>query len=185
MQDLKKKLFELQKDMKLSFDRVVPVTELVVNRWEKAKFCGFGRNVSIYDNAYVYGNVEVGEDTWIGPFTILDGSGGRLKIGKGCDVSAGVQIYTHDTVKKCVSNQSARAEYGNVEIEDYCYIGPMSVISRGVKIGAHSIICTHSFVNKSFPEYSIIGGIPAIKIGEVIISNNGKVQLRYYSKIEK
>ena len=38
--------------------------------------------------AWVVGEPEVGEGTWIGPFCLLDGSGGLI-IGRGCDLAAG------------------------------------------------------------------------------------------------
>ena len=53
-------------------------------------------------HAWIIGQPEIGEGTWIGAFTVIDGSGG-LRIGRGCDVSCGVHIYTHSTVRRCVS----------------------------------------------------------------------------------
>jgi UDP-3-O-[3-hydroxymyristoyl] glucosamine N-acyltransferase len=55
-------------------------------------------------HAWVIGAPEIGESTWIGAFTVIDGSGG-LQIGRGCDVSAGAQIYTHSTVARAVSTR--------------------------------------------------------------------------------
>lgn len=74
------------------FHRTLPLGDYVVDRWEKARSLGFGEGTSIYDSSLVLGDVRVGARTWIGPFTVLDGSGG-LEIGDTCSVSAGVQIY--------------------------------------------------------------------------------------------
>ena len=57
----------------------------------------------MYDNVLVLGDVIVGRNTWIGPGCILDGSGGGLEIGDWCSISAGVQIYTHNTVNRSIS----------------------------------------------------------------------------------
>ncbi len=57
----------------------------------------------MYDNVLVLGDVRVGRNTWIGPGCILDGSGGGLRIGDWCSISAGVQIYTHNTVNRSIS----------------------------------------------------------------------------------
>ena len=65
--------------LRQSYKRVLSVNELFSDRWEKARYLGFGEKSSIYDSALVYGDVTVGKNTWIGPFVILDGSGG-LKI---------------------------------------------------------------------------------------------------------
>ncbi|MHA4875698.1 hypothetical protein, partial [Enterococcus faecium] len=53
-------------------------------------------------HAWIIGDPEIGEGTWIGAFTVIDGSGG-LHIGAGCDISSGVQIYTHSSMRRCVS----------------------------------------------------------------------------------
>ena len=145
---------------KKEFNRILPVNELLQDRWEKAKFAGLGKGTSIYDSCHIYGDVIVGNNTWIGPFTILDGTGG-LVIGSNCSISSGVQIYTHDTVQWAISGGKEPYEYNNVIIEDNCYIGPNSIISKGVHVKKGTIIGANSFVNKSFNEGARIAGNPA------------------------
>ena len=150
---------------KKKFNRVLPFAEYFVDRWEKAKALGFGEGSSIYDSAIVIGDVKVGKNVWIGPYVILDGSGG-LKIGSNCSISAGVQIYTHDTVKWAISEGKAPYEYAKTVIEDNCYIGPYTVIQKGVRIGKGSIIGAFSLVNKDIPPGSKAYGIPAKVVGK-------------------
>jgi acetyltransferase-like isoleucine patch superfamily enzyme len=119
---------ELDLIFKSDFNRSLPLNELLFDRWERAKKLGFGEGASIYDSAYVFGDVQVGERTWIGPFTIIDGSGG-LVIGSNCSISAGVQIYSHDTVRWAVSGGVEPYEYAPVSIGDNCYLGPNVVVS--------------------------------------------------------
>lgn len=149
--------------IKSKFNRVLPVNEMFTDRWEKAEFLKFGKKTSIYDSSVVIGNVMVGENTWIGPFTILDGSG-DLSIGSNCSISAGVQIYTHDSVKWAISGGKSRYEYSKTTIGDNCYIGPNTIISKGVDIGSGTVIGANSYVNKSFPIGSKIAGNPAKEI---------------------
>ncbi len=149
-----------RKEMKSKYNRTLPIGELFNDRWEKAQFLGYGKGTSVYDSCVTLGDVEIGENTWIGPFTVLDGSG-KLKIGNNCSISAGVQIYTHDSVQWAVSGGIKGYEYSSTIIGDNCYIGPNTIISKGVIIGKGSIIGANSFVNKSFPEGSKIGGSPA------------------------
>jgi acetyltransferase-like isoleucine patch superfamily enzyme len=156
-----KKLYQvLRADIQEKFHRDLPLDELLFDRWERAKTLGFGKGTSIYHNSYVYGDVSVGENTWIGPFTILDGTGG-LKIGSYCSISTGVQIYTHDSVKWATTGGKASYERAAVKIGDRCYIGPNSVISKGINIGDESIIGAGSLVLSDIPPKSKAWGCPA------------------------
>ena len=111
-----------------NFQRFLPFGDYVVDRWEKARELGFGEGSSVYDSVLVLGSVEVGRNTWIGPFVVLDGSGG-LRIGSHCSISAGVQIYTHDTVRWAVTGGKAAAERASTSIGDNCYLGPNVVVT--------------------------------------------------------
>jgi acetyltransferase-like isoleucine patch superfamily enzyme len=140
--------------------RSLPSMDLFFDRWERAKALGYGEGTSIYDSCCIFGNVKVGKNTWIGPFTVLDGSGG-LTIGDNCSISAGVQIYSHDSVQWALSGGVKKYEYAPTTIGSNCYVGPHVVVAKGVQIGDGCIIGANSFVNKSFLAGSKIGGSPA------------------------
>lgn len=140
--------------------RSLPFNELLFDRWEKAKILGFGEGTSVYDSAHIFGNVQVGKHTWIGPMTIIDGSG-DLTIGDYCSISAAVHIYTHDTVQWALSGGLAPYEYAPTNIGNNCYIGPQTIITKGVNLGEGCIVGANSFVNQSFPNGSKIAGNPA------------------------
>lgn len=142
------------------WERTLPLADYVVDRWQKAKALGFGEGASIYDSSLVLGSVKVGRNVWIGPFTVLDGSGG-LVIGDNCSISAGVQIYTHDTVKWATSGGSAPVERAPVTIGSRCYIGPNTIISKGVTIGDGCVIGANSLVNANVPAGMKAWGTPA------------------------
>ena len=150
--------------IKRDFNRVLPVGELVSDRWEKARFLGFGAGSSVYDSSVILGDVVVGLNTWVGPNTILDGSG-KLIIGDNCSVSAGVQIYSHDSVQWAVSGGEMPYEYDKTEIGSNCYLGPNTIIAKGVILGSETIVGANSFVKESFPKGSKIAGNPAKLIG--------------------
>jgi acetyltransferase-like isoleucine patch superfamily enzyme len=152
--------FSLRKEKQEEFERVLSFGDYFSDRWEKAKYLGFGENTSIYDSSIVIGDVKVGANTWIGPFTILDGSG-KLRIGDNCSISAGVQIYSHDSVEWAISGGKAGYDYAETSIGNNCYIGPNTVIVKGVTIGNGCIIGANSFVNRSFSDNSKIAGNPA------------------------
>ena len=154
-------------ELRATFDRSLPFADAQFDRWERAKALGFGEKTSIYDSSAVFGTVHVGTNTWIGPFTILDGSGGGLTLGDYCSISAGVHIYTHDTVLWAVSGGVQDARKGAVVIGSNTYIGAQSVIVAGVAIGSRCVIAANSLVNRDVPDGTIVGGTPARVLGHV------------------
>lgn len=153
------------------FNRVLPFGDYISDRWEKAQALGFGEGTSIYDSAIVLGDVTVGANTWIGPSVLLDGSGG-LSIGSYCSISAGVQIYTHDSVDWATSGGQAPYVHAPTAVGNNCYIGPGSVIAKGVNLGDGCVVGALSFVNKSFPAGSRIAGCPARVLANNISSDS-------------
>ncbi len=169
----------LRGDMKKKWKRVLPNNELLSNRWEKAEFIKAKKGASIYDNSYIFGNVKIGRNTWVGPFTILDGSGGGILVGDNCSISSGVHIYTHNTVKWALTGGKAEYEKKSVKIGNYCYIGPYSIITMGSSIGKCCVIGAHSLVNSKIPPYSIVMGIPGKVVGNIKIHGK-KVTFNYF-----
>ena len=161
LEEIKKLYFELRLKKKKKFNRSVSFGDLFTEREERAKFENFGKGTTVYDNVLVLGDVSVGKNTWIGPNVILDGRG-KLEIGDHCTICAGVQIYTHDSVDWATKNYKTRKyKTASVKIGNNVYVGPNSVISKGIEIGNKSVIGALSYVNKSFISKSTIYGIPA------------------------
>ena len=174
IQQLRKKL---SADLMNTYNRDLPLNELLSDRWKRARNLGFGEKTSIYDSSLVFAPIEVGTNCWIGPFTILDGSG-TLKIGDHCTISSGVHIYTHDNVKQTLSGGQLPIERSPVTIGNNVYIGPNSVIAKGITIGNHVVIATGSFVNRDIPNNRIVAGTPAKIIGEVKM-NGDEISFEY------
>lgn len=160
------------------WNRSLPFADYIVDRWEKASALGFGEGSSIYDSALVIGDVNVGRNCWVGPFVVLDGSG-MLKIGDYCSISAGVQIYTHDTVDWAISGGELQAERAEVQIGSRCYIGPNTVVAKGVCIGDGCIIGAGSLVLEDIPAGSKAFGTPCKVVGKADVNeklNSEKTQ---------
>lgn len=156
--------------------RVLPFGEAFTDRWEKARFLGFGEGASIYDSVLVIGDVNVGPKSWVGPNCVLDGSGG-LTIGANCSISSGVQIYSHDTVEWAVSGGVAPYRQQATEIGDHVYLGPNTVVAAGSRIGKGCIIGAQSFVKSELAPYTFAAGCPARVLGRVNVSEHGSVTI--------
>lgn len=120
-------------------------------------------------HAWIVGEPEIGAGTWIGAFTVIDGSGG-LTIGAGCDVSCGAQIYTHSTVRRCVSGREyPTIDRAPVRIGDRVFIGANAVVMMGVTIGDGAVIGAGAVVTRDVPAYTVVAGIPARPTGKVVV----------------
>ncbi|MDB5861444.1 MAG: hypothetical protein JWQ76_5133 [Ramlibacter sp.] len=147
------------------WNRSLPFGDYVADRWERAREMGFGEGSSVYDSVLVLGDVKVGAKTWIGPFVVLDGSGGGLSIGDHCSISAGVQIYTHDTVRSAVSGGAEPYEHAPTRIGNRCYLGPQAVVAKGVTIGDGAVIGANSLVLHDVPAGVKAFGTPCRVVG--------------------
>lgn len=149
--------------MILNFVGYVPV------RFVRHFFCelaglkiGQGSTIHMWARFYDPKNITIGEDTIIGDHAFLDGRD-KLKIGDHVDIASQVLIYNsqHD-----IDSEDFHAIDAPVEIEDYVFIGPRAIILPGVRIGKGAVVGAGAVVTKDVPEFAIVGGVPAVKIGE-------------------
>lgn len=137
----------------------------------RKKTLGFekcGKNVFIMHHAWfkVPGNITIGDDVRIHNMTYIDASGG-LEIGSHIGITAGCQIYTQNHgIKRNELYYYQPYRLGKVVIEDDCWIGAGSTITAGVTIRKGTIVGAGSVITKDTEPYSIVGGVPAKKIGE-------------------
>jgi acetyltransferase-like isoleucine patch superfamily enzyme len=113
-------------------------------------------------HAWVLGDPTIGEGCWIGAFTVIDGSGG-LTIGRGCDISAGAQIYTHSTVGRVISERVLPIERAETRLGDFVHVGANATILMGCHIGSHVSIGAGAVLRQGtvVPDWSLVVGVPA------------------------
>lgn len=106
-------------------------------------------------------NITIGSNVAINQNVTLDGRG-ELVIGNNVNISGDVKILTADH-----EVQSSEFNYreGKVVIEDYVWLSSNSIILPGVKVGKGAVVAAGAVVSKDIDEYTIVGGIPARKIG--------------------
>lgn len=163
------------RELRDRFARSLPFQDAMFDRWERARVLGFGAGASIYNSAIVFADVRVGDGTWIGPYVLLDGSGGGIEIGSTCSISSGVQVFTHDTISWALSGGILEPRQAPVRIANRCYIGSQSVIAAGVTIGEGCVIAANSFVNADVEPGTIAGGTPARRMGRVEFRDNAPI----------
>jgi acetyltransferase-like isoleucine patch superfamily enzyme len=123
-----------------------------------------GKNSVIYNGFEIRKpkGITIGNSTLIGHRACLDGRNG-LTIGNNVNVSAHVMIWTmqHD-----YNDKDFAASGGPVVIEDYAWLSSRSIILPGVHIGKGAVVAAGAVVTKDVEDYTIVGGVPAKKIGE-------------------
>lgn len=116
-------------------------------------------------HAWVIGEPDIGPSCWIGAFCVLDASGG-LTIGERCDISAGAQIYTHTTVRQCLTDREHPIERASSRIGSHTHVGANAVVLMGVDIGSYCVVAAGAVVptNTVAPDYSLLAGVPAVVV---------------------
>jgi acetyltransferase-like isoleucine patch superfamily enzyme len=106
--------------------------------------------------------IKIGSNTSIGHRCTLDGRGG-LAIGSNVNLSSEVMIWTmeHDPQASDFADVSAP-----VVVEDYAWLSCRSIILPGVTIGKGAVVAAGAVVTKSVAPFTIVGGVPARKIGD-------------------
>lgn len=170
-------------EIRADWNRTLPFADQITDRWEKGRYLGFGEGTSVYDSTAVFGDVQVGRDSWIGPNCVLDGSHG-LEIGSTCSISAGCQLYSHDTVAWAVSGGVAPARQARTVVGDAVYLGPGTIVAAGSRIGDHAIVGALSLVRGEIPPYTFAVGAPARVVGRVSISEDGTVSIMQDESVE-
>jgi acetyltransferase-like isoleucine patch superfamily enzyme len=106
--------------------------------------------------------VAVGARSAVGQDCFLDGRMG-IHIGKDVAISSGVMIWTleHDPQDAMFTCRG-----GPVKIGDKVWIGARAILLPGITVGQGAVIGAGSLVANDVEPYSIVGGLPARKIGE-------------------
>jgi acetyltransferase-like isoleucine patch superfamily enzyme len=125
-----------------------------------------GDRVRIAKRCSIFGGpenlLEIGNESYVGMNTMLNGFKAKLTIGAHVSIAQNVYIMVDSGPNASESFQKVfPVEIGPVDIADHCWIGVGAVIMPNVKLGKFCVVAANSFVNKSFPSYSIIGGSPA------------------------
>ena len=122
---------------------------------------------------YKIGNsVYIGED-----FIIIDDLGDtknefNLSIGDRASISPRVTFVLHTQPNDSRIVPYVNSHRGNVTIDADAWIGTGAVILPNVTIGEGAVVGANSVVTKNVAPYTVVGGVPAHKIKDVIVPWN-------------
>ena len=119
-------------------------------------------------------NLELGNDVFVGHFNFIEASHG-VQIAEGVQITNYVSVVTHSSHRSLrlmgyaySSDSPERPGFitGPVRIGAFSFIGPHSVIEPNTVIGKGCLVLSHSRVRGEFPDFAVIGGAPAVVIGD-------------------
>ena len=145
-----------------------------------------GDKVRIAKRCSIFGGpenlLEIGRETYIGMNAVLNGYKAKLKIGSYVSIAQNVNIMVDSGPNASPELQKIfPIEKGSVGIGNHTWIGASVIIMPNVTLGEYCIVAANSYVNQSFPAYSIIGGSPAKLIRT--LTEEEKMNLSQHDKI--
>jgi acetyltransferase-like isoleucine patch superfamily enzyme len=95
-----------------------------------------------------------------------------IRLGNKVTVTAGVRFITHDGSTRVFRAKFPEMSvwgnvFGPIIIDDGCFIGINAILLPGTTIGAHSIVGAGAVVKGTFPDSSVIAGVPAKRLFSV------------------
>ena len=104
----------------------------------------------------------IGNNTSVGWFSLIDARGG-IRIGDNVTVASYSKLITgsHD-----INSPEFEAHFLPIEIGNYAWICTGATICQNVKIGEGAVVAAGAVVVKDVEPYTVVGGVPAKKIGE-------------------
>lgn len=111
--------------------------------------------------------LAIGDNFFIDSQSIINANG-DVEIGNDVLIGPGVIIYSENHNYKdktiCIANQGyTRAK---IVIEDDVWLGARSTILAGVSVRKGTVVAAGAVVTKDTELYSVVAGIPAVKIGQ-------------------
>jgi acetyltransferase-like isoleucine patch superfamily enzyme len=134
-----------------------------------------GENTTIRRNVLIThpNRIEIGNNTLIGNNCHFQGQG-RIIVGNNVNFASYSKIWTgsHD-----INCPDFSASFEPVFIEDYVWVSAGATILQGMSIGEGAVVMAGAIVTKNVEPFSIVGGIPAKKVGER--NRNLRYNLKY------
>lgn len=125
-----------------------------------------GDNTKIASGVRIFGSAEhqllVGDNCYFGLDTIVEGFNAQVTIGNHVSFAQNVNLMSGSGPNASEKMQRIfPITKGAVQLGDHTWIGASVVIMPNVSLGKYCVVAANSFVNTSFPDYSVIGGTPA------------------------
>ncbi len=146
------------------------------------KYPVVGDTTYVASSADIIGNVEIGENCYIGPGARIRGDYGKIVIGDGCSIQENVVIHARPDDQTTIGNNVTvghAALIHNATIEDNAVVGMRSIVSDFAHLKEWAVLGEGALAKNSFVlnEGEIAIGLPAKVIGNINDKPKMKEQL--------
>jgi UDP-2-acetamido-3-amino-2,3-dideoxy-glucuronate N-acetyltransferase len=136
-----------------------------------------GEGTTIWHFCHVLGNVSIGRNCSIGQNVMI---GPRVRVGDNCKIQNNVSVYEGVTLESdvfcgpsCVftnvlnprAHVSRKTEFKTTLVKRGVTIGANATIICGHELGAYSFIAAGAVVTGNVPDFALMAGVPARRIG--------------------
>lgn len=122
-----------------------------------------GKGSSIHMGAFFFqSNLTVGKNTCINRNCHIDCRGG-IVIKDSVSISPECSLITASHI---VDSSDFEYTINGIVINNYVWIGTRAMILPNVELGEGAVVCAGAVVTKNVAPYTIVGGVPAKKIGD-------------------
>lgn len=129
---------------------------------------GFTSMGHLYLYANDGGSIEIGNDCNVNTNVQIGAGAGKIVIGNYVLIASNVVLRAanHGTKRGPVPMRHQATVGGEIIIGDDVWLGSNCVVTSGVTIATGTVVGAGAVVTRSTEPYSIVGGVPARKIGE-------------------
>lgn len=112
--------------------------------------------------AYYKDKIVIGSNVWIGQGYFIHGAGG-IEIGDFVGIGPGVKMHAayHEDTGRETPIIFQDISFSKIIIEEDVNIGIGAIVMNGVTIRKGSKVGAGAVVTRTFPEYSVMAGVPA------------------------
>jgi len=151
--------------------RIINKFLLVVNIG-RFKRCGTNVKFNPLSSSFVYKNISIGNDVYIGekasfmPYIAHLYIGNKVMFGPNVTIRGGMHPYyvSGRFLFDIGENENNPDDDQDIYIEDDVWVGTNVTILKGVVVGRGSVVAAGAVVTKSVAPYTIVGGVPAKKL---------------------
>ena len=112
---------------------------------------------------FIKGNPKIGKGVYIGLFSEINATKGKITLSDNCDIASFVSINVADSHKLCIGLKN-EIDRGDILLENNVFVGSHSFIGGKTHVGHHSVIAAGTILinGGTIPPYSLIMGNPFV-----------------------